>query len=518
MEAKKSRPSAGILIAAAGAVLSAILSLPELSEFAPLHAGADLQDILALLDEAMPGRMRSYKIPGLCIGIVRGDRSAIRCYGLAARGGGRAFAPASRFAVASLSKTFTAMAVLCLAAEGRIDLDAPVERFLGGWRFPPGPFDSSRATIRALLSHTAGTNVPAYGGFPAPSADETTLDVLEGRARLGEAVRIVAPPGSGIRYSGGGYMVLQLLIERVSGLAFEDYLRESVFKPLGMGDSSFAWNDARPGDAAAHDAYGLPLRLPRYGKAMAPGGMVTTGDDLSRFIAAFARGRLPLLLGWPEGTWMEFLTPVSGPSGLGFMITRSQGRTLLGHGGTTMGFNAGFTVCPELGAGWFAVQNGNGGVFIESDIDPLLQEWLPGARDPFYRALKMERFASSWLGIFLTGLGAALLASFAVRAARERRKEPGRRHPARRMILRAALAGIALAAYALWILFFHTRLFYPAFTTPWLPASFALVTIGAGCIILRICAALLRPFIPAFLGIKHGCQEICRRTTDPNCR
>jgi CubicO group peptidase (beta-lactamase class C family) len=270
-------------------------------------------------------------VPGLCIGIVSGNDRRLRCYGLADAGSGRPVDGSSRFGVASVSKTFAALGVLTLAADGAFGLDDPVERHLRSWRFPRGPFDGSIVTIRQVLTHTGGVGVPSYGGAAMPAPRETTRDVLDGRAAGREPVRLVAVPGSSFRYSGGGYVVLQQLVEDASGVGFERFMVERVFRPLGMVDSSFSWGRARDGDTAGHDVGGHRLARRRYGAAMAPGAMVTTGNDMLRFLVALAESTLPALLGWSNGAWDEFVAPDHAGYGMALVVGRPNGHLLVGH-------------------------------------------------------------------------------------------------------------------------------------------------------------------------------------------
>jgi hypothetical protein len=220
---------------------------------------------------------------------------------------------------------------------------------------------------------------------------------------------------------------------------------------------------------------------------MAPGGMVTTGNDMLGFLTSFADPHVGTLLGWQKGMWKKYLVPVNGFSGMGIMITESNGHMLIGHGGTTMGYNAGFTVSPSEGFGWFVLANGNGGVFLESDLDPLFQEWKTGYRDPQYGILKVERCVTAFLAVVVPGFGIFFLAVFAASLASRKRRWIGKTSiPPVLKILRLSLVPIFASAFVLWTAFFHTDLFYPAYTTAWLPFSFQCVTLGVATVALRL--------------------------------
>ena len=474
------------LLLAIPAVLGIVVSAGELREIhAPgsIHSPAELD---AYLDSTVPGLLARYRIPGVCMGIIGGDSHGISCYGTSSSEAGRALDGSSRFAIASVSKTFTALAVLTLAARGQVDLDAPVERYLGTWRFPESGYDASAVTARRLLSHTAGTGVQTYGGMIYAVPAESTRDVLDGRGSIQVPVTLTMPPGSGFRYSGGGYTVAQLLIEEVSGMPFEGFMKESVFLPLGMLDSSFSWGSMRDADTRGHDTAGRKLPMYPYGAAMAAGGMVTTGNDMIEFLDAFCDQRIGSLLGWPNGMWERYLEPVMGFSGMGTMVSKSNGHTLIGHGGTTMGYNAGYTVLPEERFGWFVLANGNGGVFLESDLDPIIQEWKTGYRDPRYRVLKLERCVVAFLAVVIPGFSVLFFASFLAKLVSGRRWVGAAAVCRVKIIPRLAPVPVLAAALALWFVFFHTNRFYPAFFTAWLPAPFCWVTLGIGLLVLRM--------------------------------
>lgn len=192
------------------------------------------------------------------------------------------------FQVASLSKWITALGVMTLVEDGRVDLDAPVETYLKRWRLPPSGFDNRQVTVRRLLSHTAGlTDDLGYGGFAPGRPVQPLVESLDKAADASPGrdgrVRVGAEPGSEWRYSGGGYALLQLMIEDVTGEPFDSYMRRAVMIPLGMTRSTFVTPET--GVATFYDTTGKPAIHYRFA-APSAAGLYTCVADLSRLIAA----------------------------------------------------------------------------------------------------------------------------------------------------------------------------------------------------------------------------------------
>lgn len=205
------------------------------------------------------------------------------------------------FQAASLSKWIAAWGVMRLVERGEIDIDAPVSRYLSRWRLPPGNFANDRVTVRSLLGHTAGlSDGLGYCGFAAGEAMQTLEQSLTRAAdrcpfRDGQT-RVGAEPGEW-RYSGGGYTLLQLLIEEVSGQNFADHMAEHILLPLGMTRSTFAAGAGdRRGLAQFFDADGNIAPHNRY-TAAAAASLYTTSADL----ALFAQAHWPGSGGEPVG-------------------------------------------------------------------------------------------------------------------------------------------------------------------------------------------------------------------------
>jgi CubicO group peptidase (beta-lactamase class C family) len=317
--------------------------------------------------------------PGLAVALVwRGRVAWAAGYGVAGQATGEPVTPATRFQAASVSKPVTAWGVLRLVEQGRIGLDEPVVGHLRRWRPPPSPFRPDRITVRRLLSHTAGLSVHGYVGQtldrPLPPIEAS----LAGEAGGSFPVELLDTPGRRWLYSGGGYSVLQLLVEELTGRPFADVMQTEVLEPLGMTASSFRWHRTAA-TARPHDAEGG--QLPDFAFAeQAAAGLVTTAPDLARFAAA----ALPGPAGEPPGRGVLHpararlgLTAAPGTEGrwgLGYALgLLPDGDRLAYHEGANRGWRAGLALLPDRRMGIVVLANSDAG---SAPINAVVQRWV----------------------------------------------------------------------------------------------------------------------------------------------
>ncbi|MEM0929777.1 MAG: serine hydrolase domain-containing protein, partial [Pseudomonadota bacterium] len=204
---------------------------------------------------------------------------------------GKAVDGSSVYQVASLGKWITAWGVMVLVEEGSVDLDTPVSEYLTRWRLPDSEFDNSGVTIRRLLSHTSGLGDGlGYDGFHHPNERQSLEDslkrALDASPGKSGVVELSAEPGSQWSYSGGGYTILQMLIEDVSGQSFADFMSKRVFNPLGMNRTTFSHSEAlQLGLAENYDLNGETEPF-RWYTALAATSLFTSANDLALFIQA----------------------------------------------------------------------------------------------------------------------------------------------------------------------------------------------------------------------------------------
>jgi len=273
------------------------------------------------------------------------------------------------FQVASLSKFVSAVGVMKLYEDGKVDLDTPIDQYLTRWKLPPGAFNNDLVTIKRLLSHTAGlTDELGYSGFISKDSVQTleasltkALDADEGKSGV---VRVGIKPGINWKYSGGGFTLLQLLIEERSGESFDSYMRQHVFEPLGMMHSFYELPESEnPGLSEFYSANGS-LTQHRYYTSLAATSLYTSLADLELFFEFFKHGKEGVL---NATSLREMQIPIGykmgAPTyGLGtFLYTPlAEGRFIIGHDGmSTPPINTAFRLNPETGDGIIILETGH---------------------------------------------------------------------------------------------------------------------------------------------------------------
>ena len=341
---------------------------------------ADLEGLAPAIDARFRRFQAERHVPGLVWGIVRDGRLVhLGTSGVQDIDERRPVTVDSLFRIASMSKLFTALAILKLRDEGRLSLDALAEDYvpeMRGWTYPTA--DSPRIRVRDLLTHSAGfvTDNP-WGDRqqPLPEADFTRM--------LEQGVPFTRAPGTAFEYSNFGYALLGRIVTNVSGMPFEDYIVTTIMRPLGMESSGYDVAQS----PAERRAIGYRwdetrwLREPDLARGTfgAMGGVETSAGDYARWIAF-------LLSGWPARD-----TPESGPVrratlralaeganfprsaerpgggedcrqatayGMGLSVAADCDLGLaLGHSGGYPGYGSYMLLLPERGVGLFAFAN-----------------------------------------------------------------------------------------------------------------------------------------------------------------
>src|SRR5687767_287883 len=206
----------------------------------------------ATIDAYIAARMKDLRIPGVAVGIVRNDQIVyLKGFGIADPSG-RPVTPQTSFRLASVSKTITALAIMQLVEAGKIELDAPVQRYLPWFRVAveagSAPEESSAITVRHLLYHTSG--IPQSAGNDNFYNGDSSDTALEANVRQLAKVALNRPVGTTYQYANLNYDALGLIVQTVSGQTYEAYIQENVFAPLEMDESFTSQAEAQTQDLA----------------------------------------------------------------------------------------------------------------------------------------------------------------------------------------------------------------------------------------------------------------------------
>lgn len=367
-------------------------------------------------------RMRRYQVPGAAVAmVVDGEIAWTAEYGCVAVGGS-AVTAATLFQAASISKAVAAIGVLSLVEHGVLDLDRNVNDYLSSWQLPVNEHNREvPVTLRRLLSHTAGTTVPGFPGYPVGSAVPSPAAVLSGVAPANTpTVESYAVPGSVSQYSGGGSTIVQQIVIDVTGRDYAALMHDLVLRPFGMQDSAFDQpiGASRAGRAAiGHHADGTPVHggWHVYPELQAA-GLWTTAADLARWVLEVQR----ILAGAtggpisPDTARLMIAEVEPGPFGLGPEMAGVGKSRRFGHGGSNAGYRSQIDALVDGGSGMVMMTNGDGGTtlcgeFRRSvaavhgwgeidamhidvvDVDPeVLESYTGRYRGPFELRMKLE--------------------------------------------------------------------------------------------------------------------------------
>jgi CubicO group peptidase (beta-lactamase class C family) len=353
----------------------------------------DQLEIVSSVDEIL----NRWPAVGLAVGVIRnGTLELFTGRGVANVESGAPVTEHTVFRIASITKIFTAVAVMQLVEEGLIDLDAPANDYLRAYRLVPANAHWRPATVRHLLTHTAG--VPEWvhparmlrSGWVGESfALEQRLPTLAEYYRGG--LRLAVEPGTIWTYTDHGFATLGQIVDDVSGQPLHRYFRERIFEPLGMTDTDLLRSDR----LAARQATGYRLRshgaravTDRQWVTAAASSIYSTPRDMAHFVAALLTGgsgeRRSILR--PETVALMF-EPHYQPDpripgmGLGFWRADLGAHPAVEHQGVLPGFNSQIFLTPDDGVGVMAFTNGcrNAASWLTGESARLLRELIGAA-------------------------------------------------------------------------------------------------------------------------------------------
>jgi CubicO group peptidase (beta-lactamase class C family) len=317
------------------------------------------------IDAFVEAEMDAQRIPGLALAIVRNGRIVhMRGFGKADPAG-RAIAPQTPFIIGSLSKSSTAMAIMQLVETGKVELDAPVQRYVPWFRVADERA-SAEITVRHLLNQTSGLSTKTGRSFQGNG--DTSDGALEKAVRKLSTVELTQPVGETFQYSTINYSVLGLIVQTVSGESYERYIQEHIFDPLEMSHSFTSEDDAKPQGLATGYRYwfGRPRAAHEpYNRGLIPAGyLISSAEDMARYlIAQLNDGRYggAAVLS-PSGTAETHRPAVPTAEsdtsyGMGWFVGPVNDIPAVFHDGETFNFHANMVLIPGSNQGLVVLMN-----------------------------------------------------------------------------------------------------------------------------------------------------------------
>lgn len=324
---------------------------------------------LAAIDAYVSKRMLDLGIPGVALGIVQGDRIVhLRGFGVADETG-RPVTVQTPFRIGSITKSFTALAVMQLAEAGKIELDAPVRRYLPWFRVADEAA-SAKITVRHLLNQTSGLSTLAGNTYWG------SRDGLEAAVRSLRTVKLSQPVGAGFQYSNINYAIAGLVVEAASGQPYADYVARHIFAPLAMRHSFTATAPSLAAGLAMGHLYSIGRMAADIGvepPAYLPAGFVSaSAEDMSRFAVAHLNGgrygNATVLSAKGIAQLHHPAIPVGAIHaglidtyyGMGWVIGPINGIPAIWHNGDTGRYHATLIMAPGRGTGIVLLANASG--------------------------------------------------------------------------------------------------------------------------------------------------------------
>jgi CubicO group peptidase (beta-lactamase class C family) len=345
---------------------------------------------------SIPERMRFYKVPGVSISVVNNyEVEWAKSFGVKDVRTGNVVTTDTLFEAGSTSKALTAAAVLRLVEEKLLDLDESVNDRLVTWKIPENEYTrQTKISLRHLLTHTSGINRPE-GGFNVQKGKIPTLDqVLNGEPpAVNDPVKVLAIPGRKHDYSNFGYIIIQKLLEDVSGESFPNLMEKTILKPLEMDDSTFEYpsENLKKKTTVPHDENGEAEESGLHPTVFANGGLLTTPSDLGKYVVELMsayNGKSGKILS--SSMVKKMFTPEVSldpkefmfwggctGQGLGMFIIEKEKDTFFTHPGVNMpGAICEMIGCAETGQGAVIMANGiNGGLLTLEILFSITQEY-----------------------------------------------------------------------------------------------------------------------------------------------
>jgi CubicO group peptidase (beta-lactamase class C family) len=315
------------------------------------------------LEPKIAAEIEKQRLPGLAIGVVKdGKLIYARGFGVAKLGGTAPITTRSLFHMASVTKTFVATSIMQLVEAGKVDLDAPLIRYLPYFRMDDDRFRA--VTVRQMLSHMSGIPDTVNYNWDKPEYDDGALERF---VRSLADKKLVFTPGEKFAYSNSAYEVLGDVIAKVSGESFEAYVQHHILTPLGLKSSTLLVREAdQQLLTSPHVMESQKIAVSKtfpYNRAHAPSStMYSSIDDMSRWaMANLNRGELDgqriLKRETIEKMWQPVTDAFNLKEGISWFVTEQRGHRLVVHSGGDVGFESLLVLAPDDGVGIVAMTN-----------------------------------------------------------------------------------------------------------------------------------------------------------------
>jgi CubicO group peptidase (beta-lactamase class C family) len=359
------RRSIVIALALAAFVLGAAYLVSKPGSGKPAANGPTASAKFAEIESFAQDEMAAQRIPGLALGIVEGDRIVyVRGFGKA-DDSGREVTPQTPFIIGSVSKSLTALAVMQLVEAQRIEIDAPVQRYLPWFRVADKDA-SAEITVRHLLNQTSGLSTKTGRSFQGDG--DTSATALEQAVRKLKSAGLTATVGSKHQYSTINYSVLGLIVQTVAGQSYERYVQTKILDPLKMRNSYTSEAAAEPaGLATGHNYwFGRPRAADMpYNRGLLPAGyLISSAEDMTHYLVSQLNG------GSYDGTSVlssagidelhrpAVRTPETDTSyAMGWFVGPRNEIPAIHHQGETFSFHANVVLIPQSRRGVVVLMN-----------------------------------------------------------------------------------------------------------------------------------------------------------------
>jgi CubicO group peptidase (beta-lactamase class C family) len=325
-------------------------------------------------------RMEYWNVPAVSFVVVDDMRiSYAGAFGVKQIGDSLSVDNNTLFQAASISKPVTSVGIMTLYYQNKLDIDTDLNDFLKGFQISGNEYNKE-ITIRQILSHSAGLNVGGFSGYNSEENLPSLLQIIKGISPANSPkVQVVVEPGTKFMYSGGGYQILQKVVQDITGKKFKDVMREQVFEPLNMDRSYYApLNSAQK----QNTAYGhmIDQYIPDYAPIhveSAAGGLWTTPTDLGllmiELMKAYNNEPSKIL---DSLTLHKMMKTYFWNFGLGFKLQGDGKSFRFSHGGATRGWHSHFMAFPERGEAVVVMTNGTNGWVLIPEIERSVSDFL----------------------------------------------------------------------------------------------------------------------------------------------